>query len=302
MDKPSFEIKLKDDWTNAGFFDEFPEPPRRRQRPVQAIIDAPESEPQELETIDLATNTAVAENASRRREIRRSIQNSANAALLFGVLVLGTTTMVALTEADSHDSQANDSVKGKTEQPAPAPTTTTTIAPTLSSIGPDYGGPACSSKEVTIKPGDTVFGLTTKGLKDRYYGHYYVDQIFAWNLDYIKEQSKKDLVLADPGSIPIGHKLKIQTDCLFLDPVIPERDYANFDYDSSNPDAKPPIDGYRRIMKYQFYEGTDGKTHNLVEVDYSSNSKGEFLAVEDCYPDPECYDYVAGMPKPGLSD
>jgi hypothetical protein len=199
--------------------------------------------------------------------------------------------VLAEAEATHHDNFSNDSLVGKTEQPTTYPTTSITLAPSLSGVGPSYYGPACSSEERTIKPGDTLFGLSTAGMQGN---DAFTNEVFGWNLNYVKEQSKKDSELVDPDNIPIGHKLKIETDCIDVEGVHPVRGYTNFDYSDTN--SVPPVTSYERRMTYQNYQGTDKKTHHLVTVNYETDKQGKPEKVEYCEPVPDCYAYVAGAP------
>jgi len=244
-----------------------------------------EEEP-DLEVIHPKYDSSVA------TEGRSSIRWKRVAALATAVVVVGGLAYLS-TEGGGND-KSSKLAKDRSAKAAPEPTTTTTIGPSLANIKPDYYGPVCSSETRTIKPGDTVFGLTTVGLKT---DTYFLDQVFGWNLDYLKNQAKKDPALANPNDIAIGQKLKIETDCLEMWAVEPVRDWEHFKYDDTHPNAQPKVLYHERPVEFQFYPGTDGKTHNLVTVNYKSDPKGHPLAVESCEPSPKCYDYVAGAPS-----
>lgn len=249
-----------------------------------------EQNPKDLETIDLSVPTTETKVPIENHNKWGSVVEKLGANAMALVMVAGVAFEVAWIEAAIHDGNANDKVTGKTEQPST--TTTTTIAPNLSNIKPDYSGSVCYSQDRTIKPGDTVFGLTTVGLEKN---DYFKNAVFGWNLNYIKEQSQKDPALSDPNNIPIGHKLRIQTDCLDLRPVRPVRDWENFDNNDSN--SQPSISHYKRHVTYQSYTGTDNKKHNDVAVNYVTDEQGSFKEVEYCEPAPDCYNYVAGAPE-----
>lgn len=208
--------------------------------------------------------------------------------LMAGSLAIG--ALVAVNVA--HDSAEKNKNKADTEQVAPTttPVSPESIMPNFEGITPDYFGPACSVETRTIKSGDTVFGLTTKGLEG---DASFTNAVFAWNLNFIKEQAQKDKALEDPNNIPLNHKIKIQTNCTYVYPVRAVRDYENFDYSSS---TEPPISHYERTLVFQNYKGTDKKTHHLTRVTYVTDKDGNAQNVDTCYP-MVCYEYVVGAPE-----
>jgi hypothetical protein len=152
----------------------------------------------------------------------------------------------------------------------------------------NFFGENCISQTHTIKLGETVFSLSAAGLRE---DPEFMDAVFAWNLSYVHEQAKKNKALANLNDLSIGTKVKIYGDCISYEPV-----WKSYIYNPNNPNAQPTLGNVRELV-YQNYQGTDGKTHHSVTVDYQSSPRGELLRVEDCEPSPGCFDYVAGAPS-----
>ena len=85
-------------------------------------------ERQGLESIDPTVRAVEEENASRISITGPSIKNYLSYVAIFTVITFGSATLAALAEAESHDNQAHDELKGKTEQTTPQ-TTPTAVAP-----------------------------------------------------------------------------------------------------------------------------------------------------------------------------
>jgi hypothetical protein len=160
----------------------------------------------------------------------------------------------------------------------------------------DYVGVACSSSERTIKAGDTIYDLSVAGIEDN---KYFRNQVFAWQLNNLKEQAKENPELANPDNIQIGAKFQLLGNCVLHGSVSTVTEYPNGDLT-----AKPTRRGLKHVT-FQNYQGADGEVHHDVRVVYTYDKEAhKYTGVYSCTSGPNvrnnndpCLSYVSGAPE-----
>jgi hypothetical protein len=198
-------------------------------------------------------------------------------ALLAVVAIAGSSIYSSLVDRVKRPTLSKD----KTEQPAPATINPsappTTIAP-LGTYNPNLETTACYTHTYTVQPGDTIFGLSTQGLQG---DSYFMNSVFAWNLQNLAQKAQQDSSLKDPNIVAINKKVPILDNCILVGPIFGT--YSHTPY---------------RTVEFQSYQSADGRNHNnLTTVYYGSSATGDFIDVLDCRPQPDCTKYVEGMPS-----